>query len=182
MTTALKNLSVFLVHGYVTQWQPCLNSYQAASNYWVTRILVYSWDEKGLRGDSVAGERDVLQNSFIAIVKCIKHLSTVSHYERSAWLPPKPLVPESNSLEPSESICQKLHQILPRERWNIWTVHFSSQETKIQEGHKYKFRSCLKENIRVYLLSCGGRKRVKQNFIVCLQDLVKKCWIWWRQP
>ena len=90
-------------------------------------------------------KRDMPQNSFTATVKCIKHLSTIPYGERSAWLPPKPLVPESNSLEPSESICQKLHQILPRECWNIWTVHFSSQETKYREDININLAAVWKE-------------------------------------
>lgn len=127
------------------------------------------WDTKA--------KRDVPQNSFIATVKCIKHLSTIPYYERSAWLPPKPLVPESNSLEPSESICQKLHQILRRECWNIRTVHFSSQETKDRKDININLAAVCKE-ISLHNSLAVEKDRDWKGILLFLylQHLVKKLW------
>lgn len=128
-----------------------------------------SWDTKA--------KRDVPQNSFMAILKCIKHLSTIPYYERSAWLPPKPLVPESNSLEPSESVCQKLHQLPPGERGNIWIVHLSSQETKYRKDININLAAVWKEIYLCNFLAVEDNREWKRILLfLYLQCLVKKPW------
>ena len=102
-------------------------------------------------------KKDVQRNSFMAIVRYIMHLSRILYYERSAWLPPKPLVPESNSLEPSQSICQELHQSLLRE----CETHEQSISVARRQNtgrHKYKFSNCLKGNILYVSLTAAEEK------------------------
>lgn len=135
---------------------------------WFSRRLSCRWQDSW----DTKAKRDVPQNTFTAIVKGIKHLSTIPYYERSAWLPPKP---ESNSLEPLESVCQKLHQLLPGERWNIWIVHFSSQETKYREDININLAAVWKE-IHLCNFLAVENNRERENFVVYLQRLVKKPW------
>lgn len=102
--------------------------------------------------------------SFWTTVKYIKHLSTIPHYERSAWLIPKPQVTKSNSLELSKSICLKLHQIPSKEveTYKKWI----SGDNRQNLGRTYKFSSSLKGNISVMLLNCKGKKR-KRLLLLC---------------
>lgn len=131
--------------------------------------------------DSVADEgtletprlRGTLPQCFMAIVKCLKHLSIIPYWKicLTSSQAPRARIQQPGTLE---KCLPEITSLPPGERLSTMNSASVAKRQKMQKGYKYKFSSCLKEIYLCNFLAMENNREWKRILLfVYLQRLVR---------